>query len=437
MASTSSAISSLNHLARAALPLCYGFNGRASFGDIRSDEARKKTMRICRIVSSLTFAVALVGMGCAEDSASAPSAATPAAAAAPAAGGAAQAKPAGVVVSVTGDVMAKRAVDGAVERKLAVDGQIFGDDTIATGPEGAVSIRLNHNRAVWTLAAKKRKRVDKSAAWRAPKGSKTQMLARRVKGELTSSAGRHSEQEAAGSAETASRKAAEVDKKMVERVAAAEKARAPVAKPAPRRVAAAPAPRRAARRAAPAPAAPPPSVAAAPIRDNVAAAAPARMGAPPAAAPSNKRAKAAPAAPAYDTPVASAPAKMPIGLPPVAPAAEAAPLAVVRLKLELVKGALDKAVASKALRRRIPAVRSCYESALDKNPKLAGKIKVILVIGADGSVERAVVDDSGMGGGKIGKCIRSKLAGLRFPALPADLGDKKRFIKAAMNFSTK
>ena len=109
---------------------------------------------------------------------------------------------------------------------------------------------------------------------------------------------------------------------------------------------------------------------------------------------------------------------------------------MVKLSVKLVKGGLDKAVANKQLKRRISAVRSCYEGALDKNPKLGGVLQVIVEILADGSVSRVVVAKGGLGG-KIGKCVQGKLSAMKFPALPAEAGDKKRYIKATLDFSTR
>ena len=111
--------------------------------------------------------------------------------------------PAGEVVEVSGAVIAEASVAGQVStRRLAVGDTVTGAETIITGADGTVAIRLYHNQARWTLAAGKRRRVNQSAAWSAPKGGSGDLLARTDSDE-TAVAGRHAEREAAGTAATA------------------------------------------------------------------------------------------------------------------------------------------------------------------------------------------------------------------------------------------
>jgi hypothetical protein len=97
--------------------------------------------------------------------------------------------PAGEVVQATGSVTATRA--GAAARALAAADTVFSDDTIATGADGAVLIRLAHNGAVWSIGPGESRRVDQSAAWRAPKGGGT--LFAGTDEDRTVAAGRHDE----------------------------------------------------------------------------------------------------------------------------------------------------------------------------------------------------------------------------------------------------
>jgi len=100
---------------------------------------------------------------------------------------------AGTVVDVAGGVTATR---GGATRALAKGDAISGDDVIATGADGSVTIILAHNQARWTLAANKSYRVSDSIAWSLPK---TEGSAAAVAGD-TSSAGRHSERQSADTA---------------------------------------------------------------------------------------------------------------------------------------------------------------------------------------------------------------------------------------------
>ena len=113
--------------------------------------------------------------------------------------------PAGKVEAVEGQVTATRGAPGAKARPLATAGAVFADDTVATGPEASVSIRLLHNLALWRLDGGQSKRIDQTAAWRATKESAPQALAQPAEAVATASAGRHSEREAAASAESAVR----------------------------------------------------------------------------------------------------------------------------------------------------------------------------------------------------------------------------------------
>jgi outer membrane biosynthesis protein TonB len=109
--------------------------------------------------------------------------------------------PAGVVVELSGTASATR--DGADPRPLAVDAQIFADDTVETGAASSVAIKLSHNNAALRLDAQMTRRVDQSLAWKAPKQQDDSVLEGRAVDDQTAAAGRHTEREAAGTASTA------------------------------------------------------------------------------------------------------------------------------------------------------------------------------------------------------------------------------------------
>jgi len=152
--------------------------------------------RRARTVSAVGLALLLVvlAFGCKEDKSSGPPAPEPGVEARPA--------PAGEVRAISGKVTAQR--PAKAERLLKKADPIFADDTVSTAAEASVTIALFHNEAVWSLMGGRSKRVDKSAAWRARKGS-APLLAAALKKDHTVAAGRHSEQEAATSEESATR----------------------------------------------------------------------------------------------------------------------------------------------------------------------------------------------------------------------------------------
>jgi len=99
---------------------------------------------------------------------------------------------AGSVTDVSGAVTALRGVQGSPARTLSRGDVVFSDDTITTEPGATVTIALSHNGAHWTLGGDTARRVDRSAAWRAPRGSDEATF---VTGDpdRTASAGRHTE----------------------------------------------------------------------------------------------------------------------------------------------------------------------------------------------------------------------------------------------------
>jgi hypothetical protein len=107
--------------------------------------------------------------------------------------------PAGTVLSVEGEVEARRGDEAP--RALEGGSAIYADDVISTGPAGAVRIRLSHNEAIWELGADERRRVDDSLAWRAPKGADTGEEPATTE-ERSLAAGRHAEDESADTSAT-------------------------------------------------------------------------------------------------------------------------------------------------------------------------------------------------------------------------------------------
>lgn len=107
--------------------------------------------------------------------------------------------PAGEVISLAGEVLA--VADGR-QRALALGDEITGADTVLTGSESEVRIRFYHNGARWELSANKQRRVSKSAAWNAPKGSGERFLSANKGHARTSTAGREAERQSSETSAT-------------------------------------------------------------------------------------------------------------------------------------------------------------------------------------------------------------------------------------------
>jgi hypothetical protein len=85
--------------------------------------------------------------------------------------------------------------------------------------------------------------------------------------------------------------------------------------------------------------------------------------------------------------------------------------AKLKLSSGSAKGFCKASDIKSKVKRRAGAIRACYERALMRNPKLAGKVSARWTIGMDGRVMGAV---SASGLGPVGKCIAQKLQNVRF-----------------------
>jgi TonB family protein len=89
---------------------------------------------------------------------------------------------------------------------------------------------------------------------------------------------------------------------------------------------------------------------------------------------------------------------------------------IVKDEAPSVDGTIDAGVIAKEIRRRMGAVRACYERELKRNPQLGGKIVIRFVIGATGAVTEAEVESSSMGDDAVPECIILNIKRFRFPA---------------------
>ncbi|MCP3144467.1 TonB family protein [Pyxidicoccus xibeiensis] len=80
-----------------------------------------------------------------------------------------------------------------------------------------------------------------------------------------------------------------------------------------------------------------------------------------------------------------------------------------------VVGGLDKDVIAKVIRRHQGEIKYCYESELNKNPSLAGKVAVAFVIDPTGAVSDASVSESTLSNTKAEQCMLSRIRRWKFP----------------------
>jgi TonB family protein len=108
----------------------------------------------------------------------------------------------------------------------------------------------------------------------------------------------------------------------------------------------------------------------------------------------------------------------------VGPARERRVQPLVRVDEPAVdEGSADPTGIAREIRRRLSAVRACYERALKRNPRLGGKLTLRLTISPAGTVTDVVVDDQTLGDPELGDCLRGLLLRWRFapPAGPVEI----------------
>ncbi|MCY1042003.1 TonB family protein [Corallococcus sp. bb12-1] len=80
-----------------------------------------------------------------------------------------------------------------------------------------------------------------------------------------------------------------------------------------------------------------------------------------------------------------------------------------------VVGGLDKDVIAKVIRRHQNEIKYCYESELNKNPALAGKVAVAFTIDPAGAVADANVAETTLGSTPAENCMLSRIRRWKFP----------------------
>jgi len=84
-------------------------------------------------------------------------------------------------------------------------------------------------------------------------------------------------------------------------------------------------------------------------------------------------------------------------------------------KEAIIQGGLDLDMVSAVIRRNMGQIRFCYEQGLQLDPALAGRVGVKFVIGPDGMVKIADVENTTLNSQQIEQCILARLKSWKFP----------------------
>ena len=87
----------------------------------------------------------------------------------------------------------------------------------------------------------------------------------------------------------------------------------------------------------------------------------------------------------------------------------------VRLGAATVRGALDREIIRRIIRRHTNALKYCYEQELAKHPDLGGRVVVQFTIAANGSVIASVMQSSTVGNPRVESCIVQAVKRWEFP----------------------
>ncbi len=101
-------------------------------------------------------------------------------------------------------------------------------------------------------------------------------------------------------------------------------------------------------------------------------------------------------------------------------------------KEALIDGGLDLDMVSEVIRRNMGQIRFCYEQGLQMDPSIAGRVGVKFVIGGNGQVKVADVENTTLNSKQIEDCILLRLRSWKFP-----LPDNGVDVKVSYPFSFK
>ena len=80
-----------------------------------------------------------------------------------------------------------------------------------------------------------------------------------------------------------------------------------------------------------------------------------------------------------------------------------------------IRGQLDREIIARVIREHRREIRSCYESELQQNPDLSGRVIVRFTISPDGSVASASIEESDIGSSAVEDCVTRRVQRWRFP----------------------
>lgn len=86
-----------------------------------------------------------------------------------------------------------------------------------------------------------------------------------------------------------------------------------------------------------------------------------------------------------------------------------------------VRGALDKRIIRRIIRRHLNEVRYCYQQQLQANPRLRGCVVVQFSIAGTGQVVASSVRSSTLGNARVERCVAAAVRRWLFPR-PRDRG---------------
>ena len=81
-----------------------------------------------------------------------------------------------------------------------------------------------------------------------------------------------------------------------------------------------------------------------------------------------------------------------------------------------VRGALNKEIIRRIVRRHINEVKYCYDQALARQPKLDGRMVAQFTIAGSGQVLASVVASSTLGSPAVEMCVTKAIMRWQFPA---------------------
>ncbi len=81
----------------------------------------------------------------------------------------------------------------------------------------------------------------------------------------------------------------------------------------------------------------------------------------------------------------------------------------------IIMGALDRSLIDQVIKRKMQAIRYCYQRELQKDPTLAGKVVIKFTIAKDGTVSQAAAKENSTGSKAVDSCVTNVFYKMQFP----------------------